>query len=105
GGLARRASRDLVVVLQPRGERAPTPLPRGALVTVPALAIAAYVADQGAVYSEELLEHFELSESSLRRRRPALRRLGIEFVRHGRWSFYATAETLARFPTARRPVA
>ncbi len=74
-------------------------------MTVPALAIAEFVADHGPVYSEDLLAHFGLSETSLRRRRPALRRLGIEFVSHGRWSFYATAETLARFPSARLPLA
>lgn len=58
----------------------------------PALAIAAFVRERGAAYSGEILDRFLISESSLRRRRPELRRLGLVFVENGRGSFYATAE-------------
>jgi hypothetical protein len=61
----------------------------------PALAIAAFVRSRGAVYSGEILAAFGISESSLRRRRSTLRRLGIVFIENGSGSFYATDE-LAR---------
>lgn len=58
----------------------------------PALAIAGFVRENGAVYSSEILDRFFLSESTLRRRRPELARLGIRFLENGRGSLYATAE-------------
>jgi hypothetical protein len=62
----------------------------------PALAIADFVRKSGgAVYSSEILGMFGIGYSSLRRRRAALRRLGIVFVENGAGSFYATEE-LAR---------
>jgi hypothetical protein len=71
---------------------------------VPALAIAAFVERHDAVSSADLLLHFGIGESTLRRRRPALRRLGVEFVENGRWSFYARADLLARLPATRLPL-
>ena len=71
---------------------------------VPALAIAAFVERHDAVSSADILLHFDIGESTLRRRRPALRRLGIEFVENGRWSFYARADLLARLPATRLPL-
>jgi hypothetical protein len=50
---------------------------------VPALAIAAFVREHGAVYSSEILDRFFLSETMLRRRRPALARLGVRFLENG----------------------
>lgn len=73
-------------------------------MTAPALAIAAYIEERGAAFSQELLWYFSLGQSTLRRRRPELRRLGIEFVERGRWSFYAPAALLDRYPTARLPL-
>jgi DNA-binding IscR family transcriptional regulator len=64
-----------------------------------AIAIAAFVRERGAVYSAEILERFRISESTLRRRRPVLRRLGLVFVENGRGSFYATAELASQLPT------
>jgi hypothetical protein len=61
----------------------------------PALAIADFVQQRGAVYSSEILGTFGIGYSSLRRRRRELRRLGIVFVENGAGSFYAT-EALAR---------
>jgi hypothetical protein len=58
---------------------------------VPALAIGALVREHGAVYSSEILDRFFLSEATLRRRRPALARLGIRFLENGRGSIYAMA--------------
>jgi hypothetical protein len=54
----------------------------------PALAIAVFVRERGAAYSGEILNHFDLTEQTLRRRRSELGRLGIEFVRRGRGSLY-----------------
>lgn len=60
---------------------------------VPALAIASYVRRrEGAATSAEILAHFGIGQSTLRRRRPALARLGIVFVEDGNRSFYATSE-------------
>jgi hypothetical protein len=73
-------------------------------VSVPVIALAAYIDEQGAVYSTELLLRFPLSESGLRRSRAALRRLGIDFVENGRWSYYARADLLARYPTTSPPI-
>jgi hypothetical protein len=64
----------------------------------PALATAAFVREHGAVYSSEILDRFFLSESTLRRRRPALARLGIRFLKNGRGSIYATAELCQTLP-------
>jgi hypothetical protein len=65
----------------------------------PALAIAVFVRKRGAAYSAEILDSFDISESTLRRRRPELHRLGIEFVRRGRGSFYADSSLTRQFPT------
>src|SRR5215211_5519432 len=54
----------------------------------PALAIAVFVRKRGAAYSAEVLNAFDITESTLRRRRPALRKMGIEFVRRDRGSYY-----------------
>lgn len=54
----------------------------------PALAIALFIRRRGAAYSGELLDEFMLSESTLRRRRPELERLGVRFVENGRGSLY-----------------
>jgi hypothetical protein len=62
----------------------------------PALAIAAYVSERGAVYSGEILDQLLMPQSTLRRRRPDLRRLGIVFVGRGRGSLYVAPE-LARY--------
>jgi hypothetical protein len=70
---------------------------------VPALAIAAFVRENGAVYSSEILDRFFLSESTLRRRRPELARLGIRFLENGRGSFYATAELSQQLPDSSLP--
>ena len=70
---------------------------------VPALAIAAFVREHGAVYSSEILDRFFLSETTLRRRRPALARLGIRFLENGRGSIYATAELTDRLPASYLP--
>jgi hypothetical protein len=52
------------------------------------MAIAAFVRRRGAAHSGELLDEFLLSESTLRRRRPELERLGVRFVENGRGSLY-----------------
>jgi hypothetical protein len=70
---------------------------------VPALAIAAFVRENGAVYSSEILDRFFLSESTLRRRRPELARLGIRFLENGRGSIYATAEVARQLPDTYLP--
>lgn len=65
----------------------------------PALAIADFVQKSGgAVYSSEILGTFGISPSSLRRRRPALRRLGIVFVENGAGSFYAVDALAQQLP-------
>jgi hypothetical protein len=69
----------------------------------PAMAIAAFVRERGAVYSTEILDHFFLSETTLRRRRPALARLGIRFLENGRGSVYATAELAEQLPSTSLP--
>ena len=70
---------------------------------VPAWVIAAYVNEQGAVYSSEILDRFLISEQTLRRRRPELRSLGIEFVERGRGSFYVAPGLACRLPAASLP--
>jgi hypothetical protein len=69
----------------------------------PALAIAAYVSERGAAYSGEILDRFLMSQSTLRRRRPELRRLGIVFVERGRGSFYVAPELADHLPTTWLP--
>ena len=70
---------------------------------VPALAIAAFVRENGAVYSSEILDRFLLSETTLRRRRPELARLGIRFLENGRGSVYATAKVASQLHTGSLP--
>jgi hypothetical protein len=70
----------------------------------PALAIAAFVRESGgAVYSSEILDRFFLSETTLRRRRPKLARLGIRFLENGRGSIYAAAELAEHLPDSSLP--
>jgi hypothetical protein len=69
----------------------------------PALAIAAFVREHGAVYSTEILDRFLLSEATLRRRRPELARLGIRFLENGRGSIYTTAELARQLPSSYPP--
>jgi hypothetical protein len=69
----------------------------------PAAAIAAYVLRRGAAYSGEILDEFDISPSTLRRRRQELRWLGIEFIDRGRGSLYAPAEVAKQLPTTSRP--
>jgi hypothetical protein len=69
----------------------------------PAVAIAHFVRENGAVYSGEILDRFYLSESTLRRRRPELARLGIRFLENGRGSVYATAELARQLPAGYLP--
>src|SRR5204863_5453041 len=60
---------------------------------VPALAIASYVRERhGAASSAEIMNEFQISPTTLRRRRPELARLGIVFVENGNRSLYATRE-------------
>jgi len=68
----------------------------------PALVIAAVVSARGAAYSGEILDEFQLSESTLRRRRPELA-LGIRFLENGRGSLYAPAELADHLPTTHQP--
>jgi hypothetical protein len=70
---------------------------------VPAPAIAAFVRENGAVYSSEILDRLFLSETTLRRRRPELARLGIAFIENGRGSLYATAELARQLPSSCLP--
>ncbi len=70
---------------------------------VPAPAIAAFVRESGAVYSSEILDRFFLSETTLRRRRPELARLGIRFLENGRGSVYMTAELARQLPVSCLP--
>jgi hypothetical protein len=65
----------------------------------PALAIALFVRERGAAYSAEILNAFDISESTLRRRRSQLRWLGIDFVPRGRGSFYSDSRLTGQFPT------
>jgi hypothetical protein len=69
---------------------------------VPALAIAAFVRDSGAVYSSEILDRFLLSESTLRRWRPELARLGIRFLENGRSESSSTRRRERSGPGASR---
>jgi hypothetical protein len=69
----------------------------------PALAIAMFVRRRGAAYSGEILDEFLISQSTLRRRRVELRRLGIEFVERGRGSLYAPSELAHQLPTTSQP--
>jgi hypothetical protein len=69
----------------------------------PALAIAVLVRERGAAYSGEILNHFDLTEQTLRRRRSELRRLGIEFVRNGRGSVYLDSSLTSHFPATSLP--
>jgi hypothetical protein len=66
------------------------------------MAIAAYVCRQGAAYSGEILARFDISPTTLRRRRPELSRLGIVFVDRGGGSFYVTAELAGQLPSSCR---
>jgi hypothetical protein len=68
-----------------------------------ALAIAAFVRENGAVYSSEILDRFFLSETTLRRRRPELARLGIVFIENGRGSLYTTADLARQLPSSCPP--
>jgi hypothetical protein len=72
----------------------------GYAARAPAVAIAAFVRESGAVYSSEILSRFMISPSSLRRRRPALRALGIVFVENGAGSYYATEALARQLPAA-----
>jgi len=70
----------------------------------PALAIASYVRSRdGAASSAEILERFWISQSTLRRRRPDLARLGIVFVEDGNRSLYATRELIQQLTTNYHP--
>ena len=70
----------------------------------PALAIAGYVRERhGAASSAEIMNRFQLSPTTLRRRRPQLARLGIVFVSDGNRSYYATREAAHRLPTSYQP--
>jgi hypothetical protein len=66
---------------------------------VHAVAIAGFVNKRGAAYSGEILDEFLISQSTLRRRRPELRRFGICFVERGRGSFYVAARLTNQLPT------
>ena len=70
---------------------------------VPAWTIAAFVNEHGAVYSSEILDRLLISEQTLRRRRPELRSLAIEFVERGRGSFYTAPGFASRLPAASLP--
>jgi hypothetical protein len=67
----------------------------------PALAIASYVLGrEGAATSAEILDRFQLSHQTLRRRRrPELERLGIVFVENGNRSMYVAHELIDQVPT------
>jgi hypothetical protein len=67
-------------------------LTRGLNSRSPALAIAAFVRSEGAAYSGQILDRFDMAESTLRRRRAQLLELGIVFIERGRGSFYTTSE-------------
>jgi len=75
------------------------PRETGYAARAPALAIADFVRRSGgAVYSSQILDAFLIGYSSLRRRRAALRRLGIVFVENGAGSFYTTEELARQLP-------
>lgn len=70
----------------------------------PAEAIACYVLGRdGAASSAEILEHFDLSEQTLRRRRPLLARLGVVFVENGSGSRYVATELAKQLPATCLP--
>jgi hypothetical protein len=69
----------------------------------PALAIALLVRERGAAYSAEILNAFDISEPTPRRRRLKLRWLGIDFVPRGRGSFYSDSRLTRQFPTTWLP--
>lgn len=58
----------------------------------PATAIASFVVSRGGASSHEILQHFLMDTTTLRRRRPELRQLGIVFVENGSGSYYAPTE-------------
>jgi hypothetical protein len=60
--------------------------------------IAVYMRSRGTVFSGEILDKFEMSHKTLRRRRPALERLGIRFVEN-RGSFYRTDPVTGHSPS------
>lgn len=65
-----------------------------------ALAIASDVCNRdGAASSHEILERFQIGQTTLRRRRSELARLGIVFVETGNRSLYATRELAHGLPT------
>jgi hypothetical protein len=65
----------------------------------PAIAIAAFVMKRGAASSAEILATFQLSEQTLRRRRPELRQLGIDFVGNGSGSYYVERTLVDQLPS------
>lgn len=66
----------------------------------PSIAIASFVRNrEGVASSGEILDRFGLSQSTLRRRRPELARLGIVFISDGNRSMYATRELTHQLPT------
>lgn len=70
----------------------------------PAIAIASFVRGRdGAAYPTEILERFYLAQSTLRRRRPELARLGIVFISDGNRSMYVTRELADQVPTKYPP--
>ena len=81
------------------------PRATGYAARAPALAIADFVRQRGAVYSTEILDRFGIGYSSLRRRRLALRWLGIVFVENGAGSFYATEALVRQLPADSAPTA
>lgn len=73
-------------------------------LATPAIAIAAFVRSRdGAASSAEIRERFWISQSTLRRRRPELARLGILFHEDGNRSFYATRELTKQLPSKYQP--
>ena len=70
----------------------------------PALAIANFVRSRdGAASSAEILGRYGISESTLRRRRSELSRLGIVFIEDGNRSLYATRELAKQLPARNQP--
>jgi hypothetical protein len=73
-------------------------------VQAPALAIASFVRGRdGAASSHEILVHFGIHQSTLRRRRPELSRLDIVFIEDGNRSLYATRELANQLPARPQP--
>jgi hypothetical protein len=73
-------------------------------VHAPAPAIARFILESGGASSSEILIRFAISETTLRRRRPAIRRYGIVFVERGSGSYYAPAD-LEQLPDHLPPTA